>query len=201
MEQKRQKEEIEKRRRQTEKTSLQMIQTLSTTIEAKDEYMRGHSFRVAEYAAMIAEKMGWDATEISNLKDAVYMYDVGKIGIPDAILNKPTSLTEEEYELIKAHTVIGADILKNITIIDHVAEIAKYHHERYDGKGYPDGLAGEEIPIHARIVAVADSYDAMSSKRIYRDALSQEQIRKEIQENRGKQFDPDVADVSIETYG
>lgn len=197
MEQKRQKEEIEKRRRQTEKTSLQMIQTLSTTIEAKDEYMRGHSFRVAEYAAMIAEKLGWDATEISNLKDAVYMYDVGKIGIPDAILNKPTSLTEEEYELIKVHTVIGADILKNITIIDHVAEIAKYHHERYDGKGYPDGLAGEEIPIHARIVAVADSYDAMSSKRIYRDALSQEQIRKEIQENRGKQFDPDVADVLL----
>ena len=188
MEERRQQKEIEKRRRQSEKMSLQMIQTLSTTIEAKDEYMKGHSYRVAAYAALIAQKLGWTPQEISNLKDAAYMYDVGKIGIPDAILNKPTRLTEEEYELIKAHTVIGADILKNITIIDHVADIAKYHHERYDGHGYPEGLAGEAIPIHARIVAMADSYDAMSSKRIYRDALSQEQIREEIQKNRGAQF-------------
>lgn len=197
MEERRQQKEIEKRRRQSEKMSLQMIQTLSTTIEAKDEYMKGHSYRVAAYAALIAQKLGWTPQEISNLKDAAYMYDVGKIGIPDAILNKPTRLTEEEYELIKAHTVIGADILKNITIIDHVADIAKYHHERYDGHGYPEGLAGEAIPIHARIVAMADSYDAMSSKRIYRDALSQEQIREEIQKNRGTQFDPEIADVLL----
>ena len=197
MEQNRQKQEIEKRRRQAEKMSLQMIQTLATTIEAKDEYMKGHSYRVAAYAALIAQELGWDATEISNLKDAVYMYDVGKIGIPDAILNKPTRLTEEEYERVKAHTVIGADILKNITIIDHVAEIARYHHERYDGHGYPDGLIGEDIPIHARIVAIADSYDAMNSKRIYRNALPQEQIRDEILTNRGKQFDPDIADVFL----
>ena len=197
MEQNRQKQEIEKRRRQAEKMSLQMIQTLATTIEAKDEYMKGHSYRVAAYAALIAQELGWDATEISNLKDAVYMYDVGKIGIPDAILNKPTRLTEEEYERVKAHTVIGADILKNITIIDHVAEIARYHHERYDGHGYPDGLIGEDIPIHARIVAIADSYDAMNSRRIYRNSLPQEQIREEILMNRGKQFDPDIADVFL----
>ena len=197
MEQNRQKQEIEKRRRQAEKMSLQMIQTLATTIEAKDEYMKGHSYRVAAYAALIAQELGWDATEISNLKDAVYMYDVGKIGIPDAILNKPTRLTEEEYERVKVHTVIGADILKNITIIDHVAEIARYHHERYDGHGYPDGLIGEDIPIHARIVAIADSYDAMNSRRIYRNALPQEQIREEILMNRGKQFDPDIADVFL----
>lgn len=197
MEQNRQKQEIEKRRRQAEKMSLQMIQTLATTIEAKDEYMKGHSYRVAAYAALIAQELGWDATEISNLKDAVYMYDVGKIGIPDAILNKPTRLTEEEYERVKAHTVIGADILKNITIIDHVAEIARYHHERYDGHGYPDGLIGEDISIHARIVAIADSYDAMNSRRIYRNSLPQEQIREEILMNRGKQFDPDIADVFL----
>lgn len=197
MEQNRQKQEIEKRRRQAEKMSLQMIQTLATTIEAKDEYMKEHSYRVAAYAALIAQELGWDATEISNLKDAVYMYDVGKIGIPDAILNKPTRLTEEEYERVKAHTVIGADILKNITIIDHVAEIARYHHERYDGHGYPDGLIGEDIPIHARIVAIADSYDAMNSRRIYRNSLPQEQIREEILMNRGKQFDPDIADVFL----
>ena len=197
MEQNRQKQEIEKRRRQAEKMSLQMIQTLATTIEAKDEYMKEHSYRVAAYAALIAQELGWDATEISNLKDAVYMYDVGKIGIPDAILNKPTRLTEEEYERVKAHTVIGADILKNITIIDHMAEIARYHHERYDGHGYPDGLIGEDIPIHARIVAIADSYDAMNSRRIYRNSLPQEQIREEILMNRGKQFDPDIADVFL----
>ena len=177
--------------------SLQMIRTLASTIEAKDEYMKGHSYRTAQYAGMIARELGCDKAEIRNLKNAAYLHDVGRIGIPDSILNKPSRLTEEEFGLIKAHTVIGADILKNITLIGHVAEVARSHHERYDGKGYPDGLKGEEIPVQARIVAVADSYDAMSSRRIYRDALTREQILEELRENSGTQFDPEIARVMI----
>lgn len=128
-----------------EKVSLQMIQTLSTTIEAKDEYARGHSHRVAEYAALIANELGWDSEEIMNLKYAAHLHDIGKIGIPDMLLNKPACLTPEEYSVIKEHTVIGAEILKNISLIPHVAEVARSHHEHYDGTGYPDGLAGENI--------------------------------------------------------
>lgn len=161
MERGRQKIEMDERRNQMEAISLQMMQTLSTTIEAKDEYTRGHSHRVAEYAVLIAEELGWDKKEIRNLRNAAHLYDIGRIGIPDSILNKPTRLTEEEYAVIKEHTIIGAEILKNITLIDHVKEVARSHHERYDGKGYPDGLKGEEIPLYARIIAIADSYDAM----------------------------------------
>ena len=113
--------------------SLQMIQTLSTTIEAKDAYTRGHSYRVAQYAALIAEELGWTPEEILNLKRATHLHDIGKIGIPDPFLNKPAQLTDDEYNLIKKHTVIGAEILKDITLIPHAAEIARSHHERYDG--------------------------------------------------------------------
>lgn len=198
MELRRQKKELAKRKRQMEKVSLQMIQTLSTTIEAKDEYARGHSHRVAEYAALIANELGWGSEEIINLKYAAHLHDIGKIGIPDMLLNKPARLTPEEYSVIKEHTVIGAEILKNITLIPHVAEVARSHHEHYDGTGYPDGLAGEDIPLSARIVAIADSYDAMNSKRIYRNALPPEKIFEEIQNNRGLQFDPDLADIFLE---
>lgn len=197
MEERRHREQMENRRRQTEEMSLQMIQTLSTTIEAKDEYTKGHSMRVAEYSALIAKELGWSKEEITNLKNAAYLHDVGKIGVPDTILNKPTKLLDAEYEIIKRHTIIGEDIMKNITLIDHVEDVVKYHHERYDGKGYPEGLKGEEIPLHARIVAVADSYDAMNSKRIYRNPLSEEDIRKEIIRNKGAQFDPEIADVFL----
>ena len=197
MEHKRQAEQFEKRRKQTETMSLQMIQTLSVTIEAKDEYTRGHSYRVAQYAAMIAEELGWDEDEVENLRNAAYLHDIGKIGIPDAILNKPSKLLDAEYEIIKKHTTIGADILKNITLIQHVEEVARYHHERYDGKGYPEGLWGENIPIHARIVTVADSYDAMNSKRIYRNRLPEDVIRKELIRNRGIQFDPVMVDAFL----
>ena len=197
MESSRQKIEMDERRNQMEAISLQMMQTLSTTIEAKDEYTRGHSHRVAEYAALIAEELGWDIKEIRNLRNAAHLYDIGRIGIPDSILNKPTRLTEEEYAVIKEHTTIGAEILKNITLIDHVKEVARSHHERYDGKGYPDGLKGEEIPLYARIIAIADSYDAMKSRKIYRNPLADEMIYNEILQSRGKQFDPDIADVFL----
>ena len=197
MELRRQKKELAKRKRQLEKVSLQMIQTLSTTIEAKDEYARGHSHRVAEYAALIAGELGWSSEEIMNLKYAAHLHDIGKIGIPDMLLNKPACLTPEEYSVIKEHTVIGAEILKNISLIPHVAEVARSHHEHYDGTGYPDGLAGEDIPLSARIVAIADSYDAMNSRRIYRNALPPEKIFEEIENNRGIQFDPELADIFL----
>ena len=197
MESQRQRAEMNKRRKQMETMSLQMMQTLSTTIEAKDEYTRGHYHRVAEYAALIAEELGWDKKEIKNLKNAAHLHDIGKICIPDNILNKPTRLTEEEFQVIKEHTVIGAEILKNITLISHVKEVARSHHERYDGMGYPDGLKGEEIPLYARVITVADSYDAMKSRRIYRNPLDDQIIYNEIARNCGSQFDPQIAGVFL----
>ena len=197
MELHRQKIEVEKSKQQTERISLQMMQTLATTIEAKDEYTRGHSYRVAEYAALIAKELGWSQDEIINLKHAAHLHDTGKIGIPDSVLNKPTQLTEDEDNLLKKHTIIGAEILKDVTLIPHVAEVTRNHHEHYDGSGYPDGLAGTEIPIYARIIAVADCYDAMNSRRIYRNALSQDEIYEEILKNKGTQFDPEIADIFL----
>ena len=197
MESNKQKKEMDKHREQLEEISLQLMQTLSTTIEAKDEYTRGHSYRVAEYSALIARELNWDEDEIQNLKNAAYLHDIGKIGIPDNILNKPVKLTDEELGVIKEHTVIGAEILKNITLIDHVKEAARSHHERYDGRGYPDGLKGEEIPLYARIIAVADSFDAMKSRRIYRSPLDDQVVYNEIFQNRGTQFDPELADIFL----
>lgn len=180
VEQTRHQKELEIEKKENKKITLQMMQSLSTTIEAKDEYTRVHSRRVAQYAALIAKNLGWTDQEIENIKSCAYLHDIGKIGIPDQILNKPGQLTDEEFNLIKQHTIIGQDILKDITIIPHLGEVTRSHHEHYDGTGYPDGLKGNEIPIQARIITLADSYDAMNSKRIYRNALSIEQIKEEI---------------------
>lgn len=166
--------------------------------EAKDDYMRGHSYRVAEYSALIAKQLGWSEHDVENLRNAAYLHDIGKIGVPDTILNKPTRLTDEEFAAIKSHTVMGADILKDITLLDHLVDIARNHHERYDGKGYPDGLVGEEIPLSARIVCVADSYDAMRSRRIYRNALPDEEIRRELLDNCSTQFDPQISRMFVD---
>lgn len=198
LENQRRKVEIEKNKRQNEEMSLQMMQTLSTTIEAKDEYTRGHSYRVAEYSALIAHELGWSQDAIRDLRHAAHLHDIGKIGIPDSILNKPSKLTEDEYNLIKKHPLIGAEILKDVTLIPHVIDVTRNHHEHYDGTGYPDGLAGNAIPIHARIVALTDSYDAMNSRRIYRNALPQEVIYEEIKKNRGIQFDPEMTDIFLQ---
>lgn len=181
VEQTRHQKELEIEKKENKKITLQMMQSLSTTIEAKDEYTRGHSRRVAQYAALIAKNLGWTDQEIENIKSCAYLHDIGKIGIPDQILNKPGQLTDEEFNLIKQHPIIGQDILKDITIIPHLGEVTRSHHEHYDGTGYPDGLKGNEIPIQARIITLADSYDAMNSKRIYRNALSFNQIKEEIE--------------------
>ena len=188
-----QQEELDKRKKNIEEMSLQLMQMLSTTIEAKDEYTKGHSHRVAEYSVLIARELGWNEKELSNLKNAAHLHDIGKIAIPDTILNKPSKLSEEEFSIIKEHTIIGANILKNISLIDHVQEIVRNHHERYDGKGYPRRIAGEDIPLTARILCIADSFDAMTSRRCYKKAFSLEVAREKLLLDAGKQFDPELA--------
>ncbi len=197
METQRQQRALEKRRQQTERLSLQMMQTLALTVEAKDEYTRGHSHRVAEYAALIAKELHWSPEEILNLKYAAHLHDIGKVGIPDTILNKPTRLTPEEYAVTKEHTVIGGEILKNITLLKQSADVARHHHERYDGKGYPDGLKGTDIPLYARIIAIADGYDVMNTNHACRNSLPETAIIREFRENSGTQFDPELTDIFL----
>ena len=197
MEVQRQQRALEKRRQQTERLSLQMMQTLALTVEAKDEYTRGHSHRVAEYAALIAKELHWSPEEILKLKYAAHLHDIGKVGIPDTILNKPTRLTPEEYAVTKEHTVIGGEILKNITLLKQSADVARHHHERYDGKGYPDGLKGTDISLYARIIAIADGYDVMNTNHSCRNSLPEASIIREFRENSGTQFDPELTEIFL----
>lgn len=183
---------------QIEQLSFEIISTIASMIEAKDSYTKGHSVRVAEFSALIASELGWREEEVQNLKYIALLHDIGKVGIPDNVLNKPGRLTESEFNIIKSHTTIGGDILKDIETITDVDAGAKYHHERYDGSGYPSGLREDEIPMVARIIGIADAYDAMSSKRIYRDNLPKEVIRKELVCGRGTQFDPELLDIFVE---
>lgn len=180
-----------------ERLSIQMVNALANTIDAKDSYTNGHSTRVAKYSVMIAEKMGYDKERIALVEYTALLHDIGKIGVPREIINKPSRLTDEEYEIIKTHPIIGSKTLEGITEIPDIAIGARYHHERFDGRGYPDGLSGMDIPEIARIIGVADAYDAMTSNRSYRDLLSQEIVRGEIEKGKGTQFDPDIADVMI----
>lgn len=194
----RQSNKAEERGKKMERLALQMIHTLVNAIDAKDPYTNGHSARVAEYSVMIAERMGYNEEELVKVRYMALVHDIGKIGIPDAIINKTTQLTGEEYEIVRAHPVIGGNILKDITEIPEIATGARWHHEMYDGSGYPDHLAGDEIPEIARIIAVADTYDAMTSKRSYRDILPQQVVRAEIVKGRGIQFDPEMADIMVQ---
>lgn len=177
--------------------AIQTIATIANTIDAKDEYTKGHSKRVAEYSAAIAEEIGMDADNVRKIKSIALLHDIGKIGVPDSVLNKPGKLTNDEYELMKQHTVTGAEILKDIGMFPGIDIGAKYHHERYDGNGYPERLSGEEIPEIARIIAVADAFDAMTSSRVYRKQLDMDHVMEELKRCRGTQFDPKYDDVLI----
>ncbi len=176
----------------------QTVTALVTAIDAKDEYSHGHSLRVAEYAERIAWMMGKSEEECRKVYYAGLLHDVGKLGISDGIINKKSVLTPEEYEIIKQHPVLGDQILSSIRDYPYIRVGAHYHHERYDGTGYPEGLKGEEIPLIARIIGVADAFDAMNSDRCYRKALSKDKIISELKEGLGKQFDPEIVKIMLD---
>lgn len=190
--------EVNEEVKKNEELSIHIIQALAAAVDAKDIYTRGHSERVANYSRMIAEEIGYDENACNNIYIMGLLHDVGKIGIPDEIINKKGTLTDEEYEIIKTHTTKGANILDSIPEMPGLRTGAKWHHERYDGTGYPDGLSGKDIPEEARIIAVADSYDAMTSRRSYRDALPQQAVRSELENGMGTQFDPRFARIMID---
>lgn len=191
-------EKLEDSKEQLERAYLDMVQTLRYTVEAKDSYTRGHSDRVSEYSVLIGEKLGLPAEQIKTLRIGGLFHDIGKIGIPDSILLKPAKLIDEEYSQIKNHPSIGAHILGSAAIFQDIIPIVKHHHERYDGNGYPSKLKGEEIPYLARIAAVADTFDAMTSRRSYRGPIDVEHVKEEIKRCEGTQFDPQIAEVFIE---
>ena len=190
--------ELRGQQKKIDELYIQTVTALSEAVDAKDRYTSGHSRRVAEYSRMIAARMGKSREEQKEIYRAGLLHDVGKIRVPVEIINKPGRLTDEEYNIIKLHPVTGYHILQGISGNRDIAIAAKYHHERYDGKGYPNGLGGENIPEMARILGVADSYDAMTSNRSYRGVLPQEVVRAEIEKGRGTQFDPYVADIMLQ---
>ena len=190
--------ELREQQRKLNEAYWQTVTALSEAVDAKDRYTSGHSKRVAEYSRVIAKRMGKSVAEQEMIYRAGLLHDVGKIRIPVDIINKPGKLTDEEYDLIKIHPITGYHILKDISEHYDIAIAAKYHHERYDGKGYPNGLLGENIPELARILAIADSYDAMTSNRSYRKGLPQSVVRSEIEKGKGTQFDSDIADIMLQ---
>lgn len=190
--------ELIKKQEAIEEMFVQTVTALSEAVDAKDRYTSGHSKRVAEYARMLSKRMGMSEEEQEEIYRAGLLHDIGKIRIPVEIINKAGKLTDEEYNIIKIHPVTSYNILRGIAGSNLIAIAAKYHHERYDGRGYPNGLAGDMIPLAARILAVADTYDAMTSNRSYRKALPQEVVRAEIEKGKGTQFDPDIAELMLQ---
>lgn len=190
--------EVINKTQEKEQLLIHIVGTLAGTIDAKDTYTKGHSGRVADYSVEIAKRAGYSESQQKDIYIMGLLHDIGKIGIPDTIINRPSGLSDEEYEIMKKHSILGAKILGNITEMPDLSLGAKWHHERYDGRGYPDGIKGDEIPEQARIIAVADAYDAMTSFRSYRGALSQEKVREEIKKNSGTQFDPRFAEIMLE---
>lgn len=191
-------EELMQSKEKIEKAYLESIETLRFTVEAKDNYTRGHSDRVSEYSVLIGKKLGLSNKDLETLKIGGLFHDIGKIGISDSILLKNGKLTDKEYDEIKSHPIIGKNILSNAAIFQDIIPIVLYHHERYDGKGYPYGLADKDIPLLARIVAVADAFDAMTSRRSYRNELDIEFVKEELKSKMGTQFDPVVATTFLD---
>lgn len=190
--------ESEDRRKKVERLSEQVILTLAKTIDAKDTYTNGHSERVAEYSREIAKRMGMSKQEQQEIYHMGLLHDIGKIGISDAIINKTGKLTDEEFQMIMTHPEIGGEILATISELPNISIGAKYHHEKYNGTGYPNKAAGKDIPLQAMIIGIADAYDAMTSKRSYRDILPQKVVREEIEKGKGTQFNPKCADIMLQ---
>ena len=191
-------EELQNKSDMLEKAYLESIQTLRYTVEAKDTYTRGHSDRVSEISVLIGKHLNLSDQDLKTLQIGGLFHDIGKIGVPDSILLKEAKLTDDEYSEIKNHPSIGAHILSTATIFKDIIPIVKHHHEKYDGTGYPSKLKGEDIPYLARIAAIADSFDAMTSKRTYRDCLPIETVISEFERCRGTQFDPNLTDVFLD---
>lgn len=189
--------EMEKQREQISQLSLQSILTIAQTVDARDRYAKGHSIRVALYCREIAQKLGWGKKDTENLYYIALLHDIGNIAVEDAVLNKASSLTKEEFEQVKGHTEVGSEMVKNTSFIHGVEDAVRYHHEHYDGTGYL-GLSGEKIPLAARIIAVADAYEAMTSDRAYRKKMTEEEAKKELLRGRGSQFDPIFVDTFLE---
>lgn len=191
-------EQLHDKNEELERAYLDTIGILRQTVEAKDPYTRGHSDRVSEYSVLIGKKLGLDEKTLHILKIGGLFHDIGKIGIPDSILLKESKLSDEEYSQIKNHPMIGVHMLGDAAIFSDILPIVKHHHERYDGRGYPSQLVGDDIPYVARIAAVADTFDAMTSKRSYRDSLPIDVVRAEIERCSGTQFDPNIAKVFLD---
>ncbi len=187
----------QKREAELKEITIESIEAIARTIDVKDSYTNGHSIRVGYFSRVIAKELGMEGDELANLYYIALLHDIGKIGIPDAILNKPGRLTDEEFEIMKSHTTKGAKILADISTIPNIVEGAKYHHEKYGGGGYPEGLKGEEIPYIARIICCADCFDAMATRRVYKDPYPKEKIISEFERCKNIQFDPNIADVVI----
>ncbi len=190
--------EIKKINEELEKSYLESIETLRYTVDAKDSYTRGHSDRVSEYSVLLGKKLGLSSKDLKTLKIGGLFHDIGKIGVPDSILLKESKLTDDEYSEIKNHPSIGAHILSTATIFKDLIPIVKHHHERFDGHGYPGQLQGENIPYLARIAAIADSFDAMTSRRSYRDCLPIDFVIEEFKRCKGSQFDPVLIDAFLD---
>ena len=189
--------ELENTYEKLEKAYLDSIETLRYTVEAKDPYTRGHSDRVSEYSVLLGKYLGLPENDLKTLQVGGLFHDIGKIGIPDSILLKTSRLTDDEYSEIKNHPAIGSHILCNAEVFKDIIPIVKHHHERFDGRGYPSKLQGNDIPYLARITAIADTFDAMISKRTYRDALSIDIVKEEFLKNSGTQFDPNLTNVFL----
>ncbi len=188
---------LDDKTKEMERITIQAIMTVANTVDAKDDYTKGHSMRVAAYSEILAQRLGWSEEDIQNIYYVAMLHDVGKIGVPDAVLNKPFKLTDLEFRLIKGHTIMGAEILKDFKMFPNVSIGAKYHHERYDGKGYPEGLKGESIPLVARVIGLVDSYDAMTSNRVYRRRLNDNIVMEELERGKGSQWDPELVDIFV----
>ncbi len=183
-------------------TYIELTSSLANALDSRDSYTWHHSENVSKYSVKVAKKMNLAKETIDIIRIGGLLHDIGKIGIPEYILTKPAKLTEEEYNIIKTHTQIGYDILKHVSNFKDsgVLDIVLYHHERFDGKGYPKGLKENEIPLVARIVAVADTFDAMTSERVYRNNFDLEYTLGEIRKNKGTQFDPEIVDVFVSLF-